>query len=169
MFRRIRRLMVGVGLLVLASGGASIFAAPDYQVLYSPDPPRRVCTSAGCLGIYVLEIGNTGRLAQEHVRVGLYRKELDVAMLKPTVRTFGKVDRPVVMSEESGVRTYDLGLMKPRDRVELQVVLGLRPQDPPPEWTKMLATVSAEHGEVSRGSPAGITLGRILYAFFGAG
>lgn len=169
MFGRLRWVLIAVGGLILATGGVSIFALPDHEVLYSPQPPLVSCISSGCISIYVLEVGNTGREIQEHVRVRLRAEAVRSPMLPPTVRTFGKVDRHVDVRDDGEVRIYDLGPVKPQERIELQLVYRDPDRGPHRDWLQMLVAVDAARGEVRQGNPGGVLLGRFLYAIFGTG
>jgi hypothetical protein len=166
-YRHLRWVAVAVGLLALARGGASIFTTPDDEVLYATDPPITTCLTHGCTLIYRLEIGNTGRNPRRRVRVHLQTAVVDRAILPPRFRNFGKVERPVTTGDEAGIRTYDLGPVKPQQRVELQLVLQVPDRSDAPRWDEILAGVDADTGEVRRGSPAGTTFARWMYAIFG--
>jgi hypothetical protein len=159
--------MVSVGVMALAGGGASIFTRPDHEVLYSLQPPHWTCTEATCLGMYTLEVGNTGQQPQEYVRVRLRAEALRASILEPNISTFGKVKRAAGVTEEDGIRVYDLGRLKPQERVEIRLVLGYRDQSAAPGWERILVGVDAAQGEAEPGSPAAIMLGRVLYAIFG--
>jgi len=166
MFTRIRRGLVAIGVLLLVSGGASIFSLPDHEVLYDPQPPLVSCTQSGCLSIYTLEVGNTGRQLQEHVRVRLRTAAVQASMLPLAVRTFGKVPRGVNVQDEGDVRTVDLGALKPQERVELRLVYRDRDPTARRDWREMLVAVEAATGKVRQGNPGGVLLGRILYTAF---
>jgi hypothetical protein len=167
MFARIRWVLIAVGVLVIALGGASIFSLPDHQVLYDAPAPLVTCTTKGCISIYTLEIGNTGRQVQDDVRVRLHAAAARASMLPVSVRTFGKVPRAVRVHDDDRVRTYDLGAVKPQERVEVQLVF--QGPDAPRDWQAILVAVEAAAGEVRQGNPGGILLGRLLYSIFGAG
>jgi hypothetical protein len=167
MFRRIRWMLIAGGVFVLATGGVSIFSLPDNEVLYDPQPPMVVCTASGCISMYVLEVGNTGRQVQEHVRVRLRTAALRAPIMPPTVRNFGKVDRPVSVRDDGDARIYDLGRVKPQERIELQLVYRDPDRNTHRDWQQMLVSVEAAAGEVRQGSPAVTTLGRYFYAIFG--
>jgi hypothetical protein len=167
MLRRVRWLLIGVGLLTLAGGGASLFAVPDYEVLYHANPPLPTCTTSFCLAIYTLEVGNTGSRQQSQVRIRLRSAPLSAAIMPPTVRNFGKVDRPVAVTDAEDVRTFALGSMRPGERVELTLVLRYKLGEESPSWNQVLAGVDAGQGKALSGDPAAITLGRIFVTLFG--
>ncbi|MBI4518265.1 MAG: hypothetical protein HY699_20895 [Deltaproteobacteria bacterium] len=169
MLRRFRWLLMAIGLLALGSGGASIFSRPAHEVLYSPRPPLRTCLSSGCLAIYIIEVGNTGSEGQEDVRIRLRADVVRAALLPVTVRNFGKVDRPVTVSEAGGVRTFAFGRVKPGDRVELSFTLRHGERFQAPGWEQILVAVEAAQGPAQPGDPAAVALGRMLYAVFGQG
>jgi hypothetical protein len=159
-------MLIVIGGLALARGGASIFSRPEQEVLYAAYTLPPTCLSSGCITIYTLTVGNTGTEDQEQVRVRLHASGLQAAILPPTVRTFGKVERPFAMSEDAGVRTYALGRLRPGDRVELS--FALRTASPAaPSWDAILAGVDPARGTARAGDPAAISLGRLLYAVFG--
>ena len=167
MFARMRWTLVAIGLLFLMSGGASIFSRPDYEVLYDPQTPLVSCTKSGCISIYILEVGNTGQEIQEHVRVRLRADALRTPIFPPSVRTFGKVDRRVEVRDAEDARIYDLGKVKPQERIELRLVYQDRDRPAQRDWRDMLVAVEAAEGKVRQGNPGGVLLGRFLYTFFG--
>jgi hypothetical protein len=167
MVRGIRHTLLAIGLLVLVGGGASIFRMPEEEVLYSASPPITTCLKSGdCLFIYTLEVGNTGREAQEDVRVRLRRDVVQAAIMPLKVRSFGKVDRRFETSDADGVRTFDLGRLKAQQRVEISFVLRYPDRSQAPSWQQILVGVEAARGEVRPGDPAAVTLGRMLYRIF---
>jgi hypothetical protein len=102
------------------------------------------------------------------VRVLLRQDALRATILPPSVRTFGKVDRRVGVRDEDDVRIYDLGRVKPQERIELQLAFHDQQRTAPRDWQAMLVSVQAE-GEVRQGSAAAVTLGRYFYTIFGTG
>jgi hypothetical protein len=167
MRQRFRWTMIALGALSLAAGGASIFSFPDHEVLYSAEPPMIFCTSGGCYANYGLQVGNTGREAQEQVRVRLDRATLAASATRPTVRAFGKVDRRARIEETDGVRTYSLPQVKAGERVEVRFLLPVASRAAAPAWSDILLGVEATNGQVKRGDPGSVTLGRIFYRMFG--
>jgi hypothetical protein len=165
--RQLRWVLIVVGGLALARGGASIFSRPEQEVLHSAYTLPPTCLSSGCITIYTLTVGNTGSEDQEQVRVRLHAAALQTAILPLTVRTFGKVERPFALSEEAGVRTYALGRLRPGDRVELSFALRTASPAAAPPWDAILAGVEPAHGTARAGDPAAVSLGRLLYAVFG--
>ncbi len=163
MLRGIRRTLAVAGVAILAGGGASIFWHPAHEVLYTASRSPVTCYRDGCLALYQLEVGNTGRAMQPDVRLRL-RAAVLPATLPPQVRDFGKVDRPVAVSEADGVRTYALGPLPPDQRVVLSFAL-LRPEPAAfPSWDDILVGVVAAEGTARPGHPAWTTLLRIWYA-----
>lgn len=167
-FRHLRWLLSGGGLLVLAWGGVSIFSLPEDEVLYGASSPVTTCLSDGCLNIYTVEVGNTGRRPRGRVRVHLYSDVLDAAVLPPKASTFGKVARPLHATDDGDVRIFDLGALDPGDRVELQFVLRSADAAGAPSWKEILLAVDADTEEVRKGDPAGMTFLRWMYALFGS-
>jgi hypothetical protein len=165
--RSLRWTLLALGALSLLLGGASIFAFPDHEVLYSAEPPMVFCTSAGCYANYGLQVGNTGSEAQALVRVRLDRRTLAASATRPTVRAFGKVDRRARIEEADGVRTYALPEMKAGERVEVRFLLPVASRAAAPDWSDILLGVEATEGEVKAGDPGAVTLGRIFYRLFG--
>jgi hypothetical protein len=162
--RGIRWTLGGLGALLLLGGGASIFWQPAHEVLYAAWRGPLTCHSAGCLAIYTLEVGNTGREPQADVRVAL-RVAFLGGPLGVSVRDFGKVDRRHTVSDAAGIRTYGLGRLAPRDRVELSVVV-LRPDRAGfPAWADMLVGVEPAQGAAQAGNPGATMLLRIWYMF----
>jgi hypothetical protein len=163
--RRAIRWTLGVlGGLLLLAGGGSIFWQPADEVLYAAWRGPLACHSAGCVAIYTLEVGNTGREPQPDVRVALRAASLG-GPPGVRVRDFGKVDRRHTVSEAAGIRTYGLGPLAPGDRVELSVTV-LRPdREGFPEWEAMLAGVEPARGRAHAGNPGWTMLLRIWYMF----
>ena len=166
MFGRIRWVLIAVGVLFLVTGGASIFSLPDHEVLYDPQAPLVSCTQSGCISIYILEVGNTGLEIQEHVRVRLRTAALRTPIFPPSVRTFGKVERHVEVHDEDEVRIFDLGAVKPQERIELRLVYQDGDRSARHDWREMLVSVDAAQGKVRQGNPGGVLLGRFLYSAF---
>lgn len=167
MARQLRWVLIALGVLALARGGASIFSHPDNEILYGTSVLPPACVSSGCIFIYTLTVGNTGTHEADHVRVHLRENVLATALLRPTVRTFGKVERPVAVSEADGIRTYGLGRLKPGERVEVSFTVQRPDRTGAPAWESTLVGVDAAHGVVRAGDPAAVSLGRLLYTFFG--
>ena len=167
MFRKIRWTLAAVGLVILVGGGASIFWRPAHEVVYELSRSPITCGRFGCVALYRLEVGNTGREVQPEVLVRLQAKLLDTATLRPQARDFGKVDRAVQVSDADGVRTYALGPMRPEQRVELSFVLHRPDPQAFPGWDEILVAVEGAHGAVHAGSPAWTILLRIWYSLLG--
>lgn len=167
MYRSLRWAVLLIGIVSIWFGGASLFGEPQAEVLYGGAAPIRSCATGGCIYIYDLTVGNTGRSVQENVRVQLKADVLDSAILRTKVRTFGVSDRDVRISDDHGVRSFDLGPMKPRERVELQWTLRYPPGQPPPSMDDTIVAVEAAQGEAKRGDPASTTLARVLWSVFG--
>jgi hypothetical protein len=165
--KRLRWVLLAFGGLALVGGGASIFGTPKHEVLYGGAPPLVSCVASNCIFMYQIAVGNTGSEPQENVRLKLRQAVLDAAILKPTIRNFGVVDRAVQARDEDGVRIYDLGLLKPRDRVELRFTLRGAPGTAIPAADDVLLGVEPAIGEALKGDPAGTSLGRIMWSIFG--
>lgn len=167
-FRHLRWIAIAAGLFVLLRGGLSVFAIPDDEVLYAAEPPITSCISDGCILIYKLEIGNTGRNPRAQVRVHLRAGAVEAAILPLAFRNFGKVKRQVSEERVGGTRVYDLGRLKPQERVELSLVLRVSDRSQAPQWNELLVAVDADTAEVRAGSPTATTFARWMYAIFGA-
>jgi hypothetical protein len=167
-FRHLRWIAIAAGLFVLLRGGASLFTIPDDEVLYATEPPITNCISDGCILIYKLEVGNTGRNPRERVRVTLRASAVDAAILPLAFRNFGKVRRAVREASEGDARVYDLGRLKPQERVEMNLVLRVPDPARALAWDAILVAVDADTEAVRRGSPAVTTFARWMYAIFGA-
>lgn len=164
MFRAIRWTLGGLGLALLLGGGASIFWRPAREVLYALERSPITCHSAGCIALYRVEVGNTGRELQPEVRVRLHAGIVSTAVLPPRARDFGKIDRPVRVEEDGGVRTFALGALQPEERVDLAFALQ-RPEPAAfPAWEEILVAVEAPDASVARGSPAWTMLLRVWYS-----
>jgi hypothetical protein len=163
--RRAIRWTLGIaGGLLLLGGAGSIFWQPADEVLYAVSRSPVACHSAGCVAVYRLEVGNTGREAQPDVRVG-FRAAWLGGPLPVRVRDFGKVDRQHTTSEAAGVRTYALGPMAPLDRVELTIIVTRAGREDFPDWEAILAGVDPARGSAHPGNPGWIALLRIWYMF----
>jgi hypothetical protein len=164
MVRPIRWALIVIGAGLLLAGGASIFWAPAHEVLYAVSGPTGTCTDgAGCVGLYSLEVGNTGRDLQPEVRVRLRAAVVDAAILPPTVRDYGKVDRPVRVAREGEAVTFVLGPVKPEERVVVSFVLRRESRAALPAWDQTLVAVEPARGSALPGSPGGVALLRIWY------
>jgi hypothetical protein len=161
--RAIRWTLGALGAVLLLGGGASIFWRPTHEVLYTPSRAPIVCQPSGCTALYRLELGNTGRAGQPHVRLRLRSDVLDTASLPPRVRDFGKFERPAAVSDAGGVRTFDVPSLEPDQRVELSFVLQ-RPEPAAfPAWGDVLVGIEAAHGTARVGNPALTALLRVWY------
>jgi hypothetical protein len=164
MVRPIRWVLAAIGAGVLFTGGASIFGTPADEVLYAASGPTGSCTDrAGCVGLYNLEVGNTGRGLQPDVRVRLQAAVVDSAITPPTVRDYGKVDRPFRVSREGQAVTFALGPVKPEERVVVSFVLRRERRDALPPWDQTLVAVEPARGPALPGNPGGVVLLRIWY------
>ena len=151
--------------MVILAGGASIFWHPADETVYDASGPIRSCLREhGCIGVYRLEIGNTGRRLQPDVRVRLHAAVLDTAIMRPKVRDYGKFDRPARVTRDGPVVVYALGSVEPDERVELSFVLQRPTIEALPAWPETLVSVEPEHGAALPGSPGFIVLLRMWYA-----
>lgn len=155
------------GGLLLATGGISIARSPEHEVIYSLGAPQRFCAGDSCTIALRLELGNTGTAVQETVRVRLRRAPLEQASLPVTIRNFGKVDRPVAVTEDEETREYDLGRLEPQKRVEIAVTYWRKAGEPAPAWEDVFVAIDPGRGDARPGYPAGVLFLRMLHAFFG--
>lgn len=170
MVRRLRWTLVAAGVLGLLGGGASIFSQPEYETLYGPEPPQVTCIApAHCIAIYTLNVGNSGSKEQENVSIGLRSAALANVILPPKVANFGVNPRSVRVREEAGVQTYELGRLKPRDRVRMTFTLRSASRDAAPAWSDLLAEVRAAEGDVKAGDAALVSAGRVFFSLTGIG
>ena len=165
--RAVRWTFLLFGGLLLWRAGISIFSAPRHEVLYAAESPMRVCVPQVCTTMMRLEVGNTGTVDQENVRVRFRAEPLRKLTLPLTVRNFGKVDRPVAISESDGQRIYDLGRLEPRKRVEFNAVFHGQASEQSPAWQDILVGVEAASGETRPGDPSVVQSARLLHAVFG--
>jgi hypothetical protein len=161
-----RRALVAGGVVSLAMGGVSIFGQPDREILYQAEPPLTACGAHGCTFIYRLEVGNSGATPQDEVIVRLRREVVEAAILPVRARSFGKIERPVRVWDEGGLRAYALGRLEPRARVELGFVLRGKSRDALVPWPRILAGVEAPGATVSAGSAGWTMLLRAWLAIF---
>ncbi len=164
--RQLKWTLLAVGGVSLLAGGASIFSQPDHEVLYGGGAPLTACTPHGCISIYAFEVGNTGTEPQPQLDVRLRSAWLDRALMRPRVRTYGKVDRAFAVRDAEGVRTFALGMVKPGERIEVSFALPVDSTQAP-AWDELLVGVDAAKGPVRAGSPSTVTFGRIIYKLFG--
>lgn len=168
MLSRIRWALIAAGLVGLLGGGASIFSQPDHETLYGPEPPMVTCLKSGdCIALYTLNVGNSGSEEQENVFVRLHAAALDDAILPPRADNFGVNPRPLRISEEDDLRTFELGRLEPRDRVRMTFTLRCASRDAAPPWSELLAEVGAARGEVKRGDAALVSAGRVFFGLTG--
>jgi hypothetical protein len=161
---KVRWTLAAVGALLLGGGSGSIFWTPADEVLYAAAGPRGTCGTDGCLGVYTLEVGNTGGDVQPEVRVRLRQAVLDAAVLPPKVRDYGKFDRPVGVTRDGETVTYALGRLEPEVRVELSFVLRRDTREALPGWDDLLVAVEPARGRALPGSAPFVLLLRIWYA-----
>lgn len=166
-YRTLRRLGIILGGLSIWYGGGSIFSQPDYELLYSGAAPIQSCIGADCIYIYKVTVGNGGRQPQSDVRLYLDRARIDRAMLKPTVRNFGVRDRDVTIRDDEQMRIYELGTLKPQERVEMQWTLRLPRGTAAPEWDAVLLRVTSPGSKARLSDPASVGFMRIIWTFFG--
>lgn len=164
MRRGIRWALAAVGVGLLLTGGASIFARPSHEVLYAASRSPVVCQPSSCLALYRLEVGNTGHATQPDVRLRLRAAVLDTVPVPARVQDFGKVDRSVAVTDAAGVRTYALGPLAPDRRVVLSFTLFRPDTGAFPGWDEILVGVEPAVGPALAGHPAWATLLRIWYA-----
>lgn len=162
-FRGARWTLAGLGVLLLLSGGASVFWQPAEEVLFDLQGPLAACTGSGCFMVYTLEVGNTGTEAQADVRVRLRARVLDEAVLPAAVRDFGKIERAVEVTEGDGVRSFALGRVEPGRRVEVSFTLQRAHAGSAPTWDEIFVGVEPAAGQAVRGDPASVSLARIWY------
>lgn len=155
--------------MLLVGGGASIFWTPADEVVYDASGPAGTCTTQhGCIGLYSLEVGNTGRKVQADVRVRLQAAVVDTAILRPKVQDYGKFDRAVRISRDGEAVVYALGPVKPDERVVLSFVLRRPLRETLPPWRDALVAVEPSRGSALPGSPGWVILLRMWYAIAGA-
>lgn len=167
MLRRFRWVLIALGALGIFGGGASIFSRPEHETLYSAEPPLVTCHPTGCVALYTLNIGNSGWGAQESVVVRLHSAPLQRQLLAPQVTNFGVVPRRAQVREEEGIRTYELGRMEPRARVEMRIALACAHRNDVPPWSDLLAGVRAARGDIRAGDAAVVETGRAFFALSG--
>jgi hypothetical protein len=165
--RKIRWVVVALGIIALWRGGASIFDMPENEVVYETRPPFGPCLSDRCIGTYVLEVGNTGKVIQPKLRVRLRSEPLRATVLPLKARAYGKVDRPFAISDNEGVRTIELSNVKPGERVEVSFTLAAAERGSLAAWDDVLVGVEGSAGEVVPGSAAVITFGRWMHRLLG--
>ena len=162
--RPIRWALVAIGGGLLLAGGASIFWTPADEVLYAASGPTGTCTDrAGCVGVYSLEVGNTGRDLQPDVRVRLRAAVVDTAILPPKVRDYGKVDRPVRVTRKGETVTFALGPVKSDERVVVSFAQRRERRETLPAWDQTLVAVEPARGSATPGNPGGTVLLRMWY------
>ncbi|MGH7267041.1 MAG: hypothetical protein ACREMB_19645 [Candidatus Rokuibacteriota bacterium] len=164
MASKVRWTLAAMGVLMLVGGSGSIFWTPADEILYAAAGPRGACGSHGCLGLYTLELGNTGGEVQPDVRVRLRQAVLDSAVLPPKARDYGKFDRPVGVTRDGQTVTYALGEIGPEVRVELSFVLRRDTREALPGWDDVLVAVEPARGRALPGSAPFVILLRIWYS-----
>jgi hypothetical protein len=166
MVQPIRWALGALGAGLLLGGGASIFGTPAAEMLYAATGPTGTFTDrSGCVGVYNLEVGNTGCELQPDVRVRLQAAVADTAILPPTVRDHGKVDRPFRVTREGEAVTFALGPVEPDARVVVSFVLRRERREALPAWDQTLVVVEPALGLAFPGNPGGVVLLRIWYMF----
>lgn len=163
-----RVLCLGAGLVVLLASGVSVFFTPTYETMYNH---RLLVPVAGKSGrvmcFHILEIGNTGRRLQHNVDVLFSSDALSRALMPLKARNYGKVDRPVAVSDDGATTTVCLGGLEPGRRVELQLVLQLDGSCRDLAWEDICTGIRPDRGDAVEGDPEFTLLGRALYDIFG--
>ena len=152
-------------LLLLLCSGIPLFFTPANEITYSTSQNRVPCFDTGCLTLYTLVLGNTGKENQD-ITVVFSANVLAQAMLKPTVLNFGKVPRHVNIRDEGEQIYYVLDNVAPHTRIDIQFAFNSKASDAAPEWNEILERVEASKGQVVQGSPEFVTFGRFLYSVF---
>lgn len=162
-----RWFVIALGLIVLFMTGISIFITPKYEVLYRTDPTPILRGSKGPSCIYDLELGNTGREAQEEVLVTLRKEVVRRAIWGPEFSDFGVSRRDVRVTEGPLAVTYALGRVKRDVRISMHMVLLLAENEEPYTWDDVLVAVAPAQGEAKVGDPAMTMFARIIFFLFG--
>jgi hypothetical protein len=97
------------------------------------------------------------------VRVRLHAAVVDTAILPPTVRDYGKVDRPFRVTREGEAVTFALGPLEPDERVVVSFALRRERREALPAWDQTLVAVEPARGSALAGNPGGVVLLRIWY------
>lgn len=145
--------------------GISLFKVKEYELLYSANPPIITCLTDGCLMIYNLGIGNTGRKTQRSVRLTLANNPLTHALLPPKIRNFGKVSRESLVKRGATQTLIEVGDLEAGKRVELSLLLKYDTKEEAPSWSNILLRVDSANGEAQAGHPETVTFGRVIYGF----
>jgi hypothetical protein len=165
--RVVRWVLAAIGAVAIWRGGASIFDQPERELVYSTRPPFGSCAQGRCVGIYILEVGNTGSSPEPRVDVRVRSKPLESALLPPEALAFGKVRRPLAVSEAEGLRTYTLADIKPGERIELRFLLSAADGASLAAWDEVLVGVENGAGAALRGDAALLTFGRWMHRLLG--
>jgi hypothetical protein len=164
--------LIGWGVVVLAvilfcTTGISVFRTPPHEVMYTGNWLMAPAHRGSRLAIATIQVGNTGRKAQDDTRVVLAKAVVDRAIIPLTVKDFGVSHRVVNEAVDQGRLVLGLGRLKPGDRVEVQFVLTCDENQSPPPWPEILLGVEPAAGTAVHGPPDSTVFARLLFSVFG--
>src|SRR5258705_5465719 len=113
MFRLLFWLVVIGVLYAVVSGTVPVPGVPAEEIVYGTPPPVASCGSSGCIAVYTLEVANTGRSAQDGVRVRLRADTLASPVVAPSVRRGNEAVPVSAASDRAGIEMYPLGQIGP--------------------------------------------------------
>ncbi|HXJ33541.1 MAG TPA: hypothetical protein VMS22_05815 [Candidatus Eisenbacteria bacterium] len=155
--------VLGVGWLTL-SGTLPIPGIPDEEIVFATPPPVSTCGSSGCLAVYTLDLANTGRSAQESVKVGLRGDALANPAILPVLRRANGTTALQAASERGGVNAYILGRLEPEEQATLVFALRTPSLAETPGWDRILVGVETARGAARPGEPGALSGSRIVHA-----
>lgn len=156
--------LAALAAFILGFTGVSVMRTPSYEVMYSSSRlPLPVNKGGGQFVSWKMEVGNTGRKAQDSVKLRFSRSAMDRAILGPAAHNSGVIRREVGVLSDKTHTVIDLGPMAPGQRVEVAFLLSYKKGEAPHEWSGVLLGVEPRDGEAKQGSPGMTMVGRAWF------
>src|SRR5258708_3598025 len=164
MLRFLFWLVVLLAIFAVLNGTLPVPGIAAEEVVYGTPPPVATCGSSGCIAVYTLEVTNTGRSAQDGVRVRLRADAIASPVVAPAVRRASEAVAVSAASDRAGIEMYPLGQIGPEERVALVFALRAPSRETVPQWDRVLVGVDPTAGSARPGDVGALSAGRILNA-----
>lgn len=164
MFRLLFWLVVFGVLYAVVSGTVPVPGVSKEEIVYTTPPPVASCGSSGCIAVYTLEVANTGRTAQDGVRVRLRSEPMASPVVAPAVRRASEAVAVQAGSDRAGVEMYPLGEIGPEEHVALVFALRAASRETVPQWDRVLVGVDPSAGAARPGDVTALSAGRLVNA-----
>ena len=162
----VRWTVLVLAVLVLLLTGISLFRTPAYEITYSSRWMAMPAGDGRNAVMCTIEVGNTGRMPQENVRIHFLRSVLDHAVVPPSARNFGVTDRPLNVSRAGARATLELGPLDPEKRVTVSAIFIYMAADSVPPWHAAFRGMEPARGKAQIGDPGLTAAGRGVFSAF---